>query len=160
MNDWPTIIKGLMDEHDISEREMARRAGVYRSTLRRFLHGNAGIYVTQLESILKVFGSTLSHEPTGAPHREKFAKKGKRVVRIIPYRCGRLDEEKPPCPSRLPESVAARSSLTGNAAHVRSPQHARAKPASTSSDRPHANAATTASGTKRAPHTSPRTGHA
>jgi transcriptional regulator with XRE-family HTH domain len=60
MSQWPTIVKQLMAERNMSERQLCIRAGVWRNSLRSFLHGDGRITVGLLDRVLAAFGYQLA----------------------------------------------------------------------------------------------------
>lgn len=49
---WSTIIKQLMAERNMSERQLCIRAGIWRNSLRTFLHGDGRTTIDRLDRIL------------------------------------------------------------------------------------------------------------
>ncbi|MEO9337208.1 helix-turn-helix transcriptional regulator [Mesorhizobium sp. SB112] len=56
---WRCIINDLRREQSVSVRSLSMRAGLNRATVNRFLKGIASLKISQLESILAVFGYDL-----------------------------------------------------------------------------------------------------
>jgi transcriptional regulator with XRE-family HTH domain len=52
MSQWPIIVKQLMAEQKISERQLCIRSGVWRNSLRTFLHVDGRTTIDRLERIL------------------------------------------------------------------------------------------------------------
>lgn len=63
MTDWPAVVRQLMVEQRVSERALAIRSGVYRSTLRKFLHGEANLKMHQFEWMLHALGAKMKITP-------------------------------------------------------------------------------------------------
>jgi transcriptional regulator with XRE-family HTH domain len=56
---WGAIVADLQAEHGLSTRQLARIAGVHRSTLTRSIKGERSFSVSDLECVLAVFGYEL-----------------------------------------------------------------------------------------------------
>ena len=61
---WGEIVRELMKEQGISQRAIAVKADVHRSTLRKFLVSNC-IAVDLLEKLLLTLGYSLEHMSSG-----------------------------------------------------------------------------------------------
>ena len=60
MSDWLTIIKQLMAERKMSERQLCILSGVWRNTLRRFLNGKTEGNMDFLDRVLAALGYQLA----------------------------------------------------------------------------------------------------
>ena len=60
---WPGVLRDLITETKTSERELARLAGVSRTTIRRALSGEMSMRIEDLERCLALFGLELDAHP-------------------------------------------------------------------------------------------------
>jgi transcriptional regulator with XRE-family HTH domain len=60
---WPAIVADLMTEQGLSQKELAHRTGIARSTIGRFLRREGSIGIGQLEHMLSVLGCDLEALP-------------------------------------------------------------------------------------------------
>lgn len=54
-----SAIRGLLDTHDVSQRQAAEQTGIPEATLRRRLTGNSPFDSNELDALAHVFGLTL-----------------------------------------------------------------------------------------------------
>ncbi|WP_126978535.1 helix-turn-helix domain-containing protein [Frigidibacter oleivorans] len=118
----PRLLAQLMVESRVSQRALAKRAGVNRSTLRGVMAGQTPARVDHLEMLLQVLGHELD---------------------ILPMKDTKL------CPSVPPGFADAEKPLPSEpAVHVVPSRRLTANPARISPDRLPANAVTTLHGTR------------
>jgi transcriptional regulator with XRE-family HTH domain len=135
MSQWPTIVKQLMAERNMSERQLCIRAGVWRGSLRSFLHGEGRITIGLLDRVLAALGYQLA--------AISYAE-GERT-------CRRSDQE---------FADAEKSWNRVRAAVAKQYETENARHATIKTARRLVNAVTAANGTKNAKPTSPSTGNA
>lgn len=135
MSDWLTIIKQLMAERKMSERQLCILSGVWRNTLRRFLNGKTEGNMDFLDRVLAALGYQLAAISYDEGNRT----------------CRRSDQE-------FVDAVKSWNPVRDAVAKQYGTETARRATIKTA--RRLVDAVTTANGTKSDKPTSPSTGHA
>lgn len=74
--DWSTLIRELREEAGLSQRELAKRAAVNRSTIRRIESGDARGDIDSLETLMGALGYELEVVVQSAPASQKERRHG------------------------------------------------------------------------------------
>lgn len=85
MTNWPNVIRKLMQDVGMSERELANRLSLHRSVLRCHLAGTGHFPIQHVEAILQELGATLTYVPP-SPTPSARGRRSIRVKRkLIPF---------------------------------------------------------------------------
>lgn len=68
--DWPSLVRELREEAGLSQRELSRRTGVNRSSIRRLENGAARGEVDTLEILLDCLGYEVEVVVKSAPKKD------------------------------------------------------------------------------------------
>ncbi|WP_440408698.1 helix-turn-helix domain-containing protein [Neorhizobium petrolearium] len=67
MTDCSSLIRDLMKQHRVTQRDLEAASGVSRSTIKRLLRGDGSISLHLLDTLLSAMGYSLTLQKTGSP---------------------------------------------------------------------------------------------